>query len=183
MPHEESQRSQLSKAAASYYQERLKQAQEDKVRDDSLKKVVKAEEMPWENSPQGRIKHVMNETTGARVKTVDAFILELPPGGRSGKHRHFAEECFFVLEGRGYDLHWDVDVELKDKYYRKAQDKSQRFDWEEGDCVYIPVNTVHQHFNADAGKPARIICATNRAYRLVGYGDIEQLENAPDYKP
>ncbi|HEY4072513.1 MAG TPA: hypothetical protein VGM52_05350, partial [Herbaspirillum sp.] len=44
-------------------------------------------------------------------------------------------------------------------------------------------NTVHQHFNADPERPVRLISAINRIYQKFGLNDIEQLEDAPEYKP
>jgi gentisate 1,2-dioxygenase len=87
-----------------------------------------------------------------------------------------------VLEGRGYDLHWDVDVDITDKYYARMAKEPSRWDWQAGDLVYIPHNSVHQHFNADATKPARLISAANRLYKMLGYSRVEQLENAPEFR-
>ena len=87
-----------------------------------------------------------------RMETVDAYMQIIPPGSRSGKHRHLAEECLYVLEGRGYDLHQDCDVEITDTYHWKPQDEVKRYEWEAGDVIYIPPNTIHQHFNASAGQ-------------------------------
>ncbi|HEY9532220.1 MAG TPA: hypothetical protein VIQ55_12555, partial [Burkholderiales bacterium] len=47
----------------------------------------------------------------------------------------------------------------------------------------IPPNTIHQHFNAAADKPVRLISATNRIYKACGLNDLEQLEDAPEYDP
>jgi hypothetical protein len=41
---------------------------------------------------------------------------------------------------------------------------------------------VHQHFNGDPDKPARFISATSRMIRYIGFDDLEQIENAPEYK-
>jgi hypothetical protein len=49
--------------------------------------------------------------------------------------------------------------------------------------IYIPPNTIHQHFNADPGKPVRLISAINRIYKYCGLNDLEQLEDAPEYDP
>ena len=84
----------------------------------------------------------------------------------------------FILEGRGYSLHWDVGFDLKADYEWQIPNESKRFAWEEGDMVYVPVNTIHQHFNSDPEKPARFISASNRIYKYLGYGDIEQIEPA-----
>jgi hypothetical protein len=47
--------------------------------------------------------------------------------------------------------------------------------------VYIPHNTIHQHFNAAPAQPVRLISGSNRIYGMIGYSRIEQLENAPEY--
>ena len=100
-------------------------------------------------SRQGLLKHLLNEAMNTRMETVDAYMQIIPPGSRSGKHRQLAEECLYVLEGRGYDLHQDCDVEITDTYHWKPQAEVKRYEWEAGDVIYIPPNTIHQHFNAD----------------------------------
>lgn len=167
---------------SAHYRKRLQIAAEQKERAESLKKVIKPEDMPYEDSPHGHLTHIMNEDLNARFYSVDAYLQELAPGASSGKHRHVAEECVYILEGKGFDLHWDPEVELSDRYHWSWPKEPKRFEWEKGDCIYIPPNTIHQHFNADDSNPARFISATNRVYRHIGYGDIEQLENASDYK-
>lgn len=165
----------------SYYSDLLQKVKEERAAAEKLKKVFKAEEMPWELSPFGKLKHVVNETLPVRMLSVDSFILEIPGGSHSGKHRHMAEEFMFVLEGEGYDLHWDVEMELRDRYYYKIPDEPKRFEWKAGDCILIPVNTVHQHFNSNPDKPVRLISAANRLYRYLGYNDLENLEDAPEF--
>ena len=106
--------------------------------------------MPWENSPHGLLKHIVNEGMNTRAETVDAYMQVIPPGSKSGKHRQLAEQAFYVIEGRGYDIHVDCDLSIEnDKYTWKPDGDEKRFEWEAGDVVYIPPNTISQHFNAD----------------------------------
>lgn len=182
MPYEEAKRWNQGENSADFYNENLEEIKQERERKSHLLDVIKNADMPWEDSPMGHIKHLVNERMNTRVSTIDAYIQELPPGGRSGKHHHSAEEYHFILEGQGYDMHWDMDAELGERYTWKAQEEGKRWDWEEGDAVYIPPNTVHQHFNADPNKPARFISATNRVFKLVGYNDMEHLEDAPGYE-
>jgi len=165
------------------YKGLLEDAAEAPQRNAKRKKIVHPEEMPWEMSRQGLLKHLLNEQMNTRMETVDAYMQVIPPGSRSGKHRHLAEECLYVLEGRGYDLHQDCDVEITDTYHWKPQDEVKRWEWEAGDVIYIPPNTIHQHFNADAQQPVRLISAINRIYKQCGLNDLEQLEDAPEYDP
>jgi len=166
-----------------FYQGLLEDAAEQPARNTKRKKIVHPEDMPWEMSRQGLLKHLFNAQMNTRIETVDAYMQFLPPGSRSGRHRHLAEECLYVVEGRGYDLHQDCDVEITDSYHWKPVKEIQRFEWEAGDMIYIPPNTIHQHFNADPARPARLISAINRIYKNCGLNDLEQLEDAPEYDP
>ena len=165
------------------YQALLDDASTAPVRNAKRKKILKPEDMPWEMSRQGLLKHLLNEGMNTRMETVDAYMQIIPPGSHSGRHRHLAEECLYVLEGHGYDLHQDCDVEITDTYHWKPQEQIQRFDWQAGDVIYIPPNTIHQHFNASPDKPVRLISAINRIFKACGLNDLEQLENAPEYAP
>ena len=165
------------------YQALLDDAAAAPARNAKRKKIVHPEDMPWELSRMGLLKHLINEGMNTRMETVDAYMEIIPPGSRSGKHRHLAEECVYVLEGRGYDLHQDCDVEITDTYHWKPQTEVKRYEWEAGDVIYIPPNTIHQHFNASPDKPARLISATNRIYKACGLNDLEQLEDCPEYDP
>ena len=165
------------------YQSLLQEATELPKRNSQRRKVVHPEEMVWEMSRQGLLKHLLNSQMNTRMETVDAYMQIIPPGSRSGKHRHLAEECLYVVEGHGYDLHQDCDVEITDTYAWKPQAEIKRFEWEAGDVIYIPPCTIHQHFNADPARPARLISAINRIYKYSGLNDLEQIEDAPEYDP
>ena len=165
------------------YKALLEDAAQAPARNAKRKKVLHPEDMPWELSRHGLLKHLMNEGMNTRMETVDAYMLVIPPGSRSGKHRHLAEECLYVVEGRGYDLHQDCDVEITDTYHWLPQPEIKRFEWEAGDVIYIPPCTIHQHFNADSARPARLISCINRIYKNCGLNDLEQIEDAPEYDP
>jgi quercetin dioxygenase-like cupin family protein len=183
MAFEESLRALLGTKKADYYAQQLQKFQQFRQEAKKRKWKISAEEMPWENSPQGRIKHITNEQMDTMEFCLDVYQQLLPPRGRSGKHRHMAEELFFVLEGKGYDLHWDPQFKLGEEYIWSWSSDAKKYEWGEEDWVYIPPYTVHQHFNSDPENPARFITATNRIVRAMGFEGIEQLENAPDYKP
>ena len=168
---------------AKLYEELLNDAETAPARNAKRKKIVRPADMPWEMSRQGLLKHLLNEAMNTRMETVDAYMQIIPPGSRSGRHRHLAEECLYVVEGHGYDLHQDCDVEITDTYHWKPQERVQRFEWQAGDVIYIPPNTIHQHFNASPDKPVRLISAINRIFKASGLNDLEQLDNAPEYEP
>ncbi|MDR7390109.1 MAG: cupin domain-containing protein, partial [Armatimonadota bacterium] len=115
------------------------------------------------------------------VFSVDVHQQEIPPGSRSGKHWHMADEAIYVMSGRGYSLHWDVEAEIQDRYYARVAREPSRWDFQEGDLLYIPQNTIHQHFNADPDRPLVFLSAQNRLFKLLGYDSVVYLEDAPEY--
>lgn len=175
---------------ADYYEDYLESSKDNPLAqhgDGPLHKIIKPEEMPWEDSSHGRLKHVLNEhmceDMDIPARATDIYIQEIPPGSKSGKHRHMSEELVFILEGEGYDLHWDPTSVIRDTVEWEWPDEPQRFDWEEEDVVFIPNNTAHQHHNASDEDPVRLLIIQCRAYTHFGYGfeDMEQFEVAPEY--
>lgn len=132
----------------------------------SVPHVIKDKDCPWEATRMGKLKYFVNPFKPSGLMLYDAFLQEIPPGGRSGKHRHVSEEVHRILSGKGYDIQDGV-----------------RWDWQEEDVVFIPINTVHQHFNADPHRPARFIAFQSRLYHYVGHGGFEHLEDAPEFRP
>src|SRR5580765_6715730 len=68
------------------YQSLLEEATDMPRRNAQRKKIVRPDEMPWEMSRQGLLKHLLNAQMNTRMETVDAYMQVIPPGSRSGKH-------------------------------------------------------------------------------------------------
>ncbi len=115
------------------------------------------------------------------TQSLHAHYVTLAPGARDKGHGHQNEEFVYILKGRGFDMHWEVEVEITDRYHARPAKEPSRWGWKAGDLVYIPHNTIHQHFNGDPSSPVQLIVATNRLYKMIGYSRVEQLENAPDF--
>jgi uncharacterized RmlC-like cupin family protein len=145
---------------------------------ESAANVVKAEDMPFENSPDGLIKHLVHEKMGTRECCVDAYMQFIKPGNRTGKHRHMWEEVVFVAEGSGHDLHWDLKFDCDEAYSWDWEAEPRKYEWQRGDFIYIPPFSIHQHFNTSAGE-ARLIVISNRIIKAMGFNWLDQLENAP----
>ena len=182
MPYEEKTPAARGNLKADYYQQMLEQSKKFRAEYHQKKNIIHVEEMPWEDSPQGRIKHLVNEAMDTMECCMDMYLQELAPGSSSGQHRHMAEEVFFVLEGQGYDLHWDPSFSVDDKFVWSWEKEAKKYEWEEGDFVYIPPYTTHQHFNADPKQMARFVTGTSRLVKALGFDWWEQVENVPGYK-
>src|SRR5665811_345355 len=79
----ESDRWLLGEENARYYHDDLEDAGARPERDASRRKTIKAQELPWENSPHGLLKHLANPQMDLRIETIDAYMQIIPPGSHS----------------------------------------------------------------------------------------------------
>lgn len=145
------------------------------------KKVVRRRDTKWELTPLGKVRVMSSPEHGdVRIFSVDAFELEIPAGSRSGKSWKMADEMLHVVSGSGYSLHWEVEAELDDKYYARIAKEPTRHEFSKGDTLYVPQNTISQHFAADE-EPLLLFSGQNRIFKHLGYNNVVYLENAPEY--
>jgi quercetin dioxygenase-like cupin family protein len=109
-----------------------------------IPRVIRSEELPQE--PPTNRGYFHQKITRASEKGLEPLVSfrcwfeHIKPGLRTNKHGHMNEALFFVLKGRGYEIH-----------------EGKRYDWKEGDVVIVPPAVVHQHFNADPDNPATVL--------------------------
>ncbi|MCX2180234.1 cupin domain-containing protein [Streptomyces sp. SKN60] len=146
------------------------------------KKVISPKDTAWEMTPLGRTRVMASPgMTDGRIFSVDAYELDIAAGSRSGKYWKMADEVFYVLEGGGYALQWEVEAEIAEKYYARVAKEPKRFEITEGDTLYVPQNHICQLFAAD-GTPLRVFSAQNRVFKHLGYDTVHYVENAPEYQ-
>jgi gentisate 1,2-dioxygenase len=126
--------------------------------------VISYEAQSWEWCRQGRLKWFTHPEMDSAARRLWVYMQEIPPGSRSGKHRHMTEEQILVIEGRGYDVH-----------------DGTRWNWERGDLISIPAMAEHQHFNGAAKDSVLLLSSMPSVGTDLGLGGIEQLEDAPEY--
>ena len=145
------------------------------------KKVLKPADTRWETTRDGRVRVLSSpQRTDFRAFSMDIYQQEIPLGSRSAKHWHMADEALYVISGRGHSLQWDVEAEIADKYYAHVKKDPVRCEFATGDVVYVPQNTIHQHFNA-GNEPLTLLSAQNRLFKLLGYDSVVYLEDAPEH--
>jgi quercetin dioxygenase-like cupin family protein len=146
------------------------------------KKVVKPGDGAWETTRDGRVRVLCSkERDDVRVVSVDVYEQEIPAGSRSAKHWHMADEVLYVVSGSGHSLHWEVEAEIAEKYYARVAKEPTRHEFSPGDTIYVPQNTVHQHFNASDDEPLVLLSAQNRLIKYLGYDTVVYLEDAPEF--
>src|SRR6266511_3404237 len=62
-----------------HYRSLLEEATDMPRRNAQRRKIVHPDEMPWEMSRQGLLKHLLNAGMNTRMETVDAYMQIIPP--------------------------------------------------------------------------------------------------------
>lgn len=96
----------------------------------------------WWERIGGSAVHIDLEGTG---DLAGAYVCEIEGGKELKPQRHLYEELIFVLTGRGATSVWYEG-------WPKIT-----FEWEEGSLFAVPLNSWHQHYNADRQMPARFL--------------------------
>ena len=144
-------------------------------------KVMKPDDAAWETTPDGRVRVRVSRDTDSRVHSVDLYEQEIPPGSRSAKHWHMADEVVYVIAGSGYSLQWEVEAEIAERYYARIAKEPTRWPFHPGDTVYVPQNHVHQWFNTSESEPLVVLSCQNRLIKHLGYDTVVYLEDAPEF--
>jgi quercetin dioxygenase-like cupin family protein len=143
-------------------------------------KVIHSAGQAQQLTPLGYVRELNTPSrTDHRLFSVDVLELEVPAGSCTGRYWKMADEVLYVLAGSGYSLHWEVQAEIADRYYARFALAPTRHDFGPGDTLYVPPNTVAQHYAAD-GTPLRLLSAQNRMFKLLGYDSVHVLEPAPE---
>src|SRR4051812_35180991 len=150
---------------------------------DERKKVVKPADTVWETTRDGNVRVLCSkDTPDVRVFSVDVYEQEIPPGSRSAKHWHMADEVAYVVSGEGRSLQWDVEAEIAERYYARVAKEPTSWDFTADQTVYVPQNHVHQYVNASETEPLRLLVVQNRLIKYLGYDRVHYLEDAPEYE-
>jgi len=103
-------------------------------------RVYKGKKIPFRGGPAVFSKQFIDPQNAAVTQAIHSYIDVYAPGNHSQRHGHMNGAVFYILEGKGYDIHDRV-----------------RYDWEAGDACIVENACVHQHFNADPTRPARAL--------------------------
>lgn len=64
------------------------------------------------------------------TQNIQMHFVRVRPGKANNGHGHQNEAAFYILQGRGHEIHDGL-----------------RYDWDTGDVVVVHTDSVHQHFN------------------------------------
>jgi uncharacterized RmlC-like cupin family protein len=171
-----------SDASADFYAQALEASKLFRKEYQERLNVVKWHQMPMERSADGLIKHIINERMSTKECCIDIYMQFIPGGGATGTSRHLSEEVAFVIEGEGYDLHYDVRFDCKEEFVWEWDTKPKKFEWGPGDFIYIPPYCAHKRFNAVPDTEARVIVVNSRIMKAIGFDWFDQLEPARGFE-
>ena len=166
---------------ADFYAQALEASKQFRKEYTERKNVVKSREMPMERTADGLIKHIINAGMNTTECCIDIYMQFLDAGKATGTSRHLSEEVAFVIEGEGYDLHWDVNFHCADEFIWEWDKESKRFEWGPGDFIYIPPYCAHKRFNSGDSE-ARVVVINSRMMKAMGFDWFDQLEPAEGFE-
>ncbi len=165
-----------------FYAQALEESKKFRQEYPQKKNAVKWNEMPMERSADGLIKHIINEKMNTKEYCLDIYMQFIPAGGATGTSRHLTEEVAFVIEGNGYDLHYDVKFKCEVEFQWEWETTPKKFEWGPGDFIYIPPYCAHKRFNTDSNGEARVVVMNSRMMKAIGFDWYDQLEPAAGFE-
>ena len=171
-----------SEVTADFYAKALEASKQFRREYRNRVKVVKSFDMPMERTADGLIKHIINEGMNTTECCIDIYMQFIPANGATGTTRHLSEEVAFVIEGSGYDLHYDVSFKCAEEFIWEWDTEPKKYEWKPGDYIYIPPYCAHKRFNADPENEARVVVINTRIMRPMGFDWFDQLEPAEGFE-
>jgi mannose-6-phosphate isomerase-like protein (cupin superfamily) len=103
-------------------------------------RVYSSKDFAWKGGPGHFGKSIISPQAVTITQSIESHIEAYAPGAYGQKHGHLNSAVFYVLKGRGYDIH-----------------DGRRIDWKAGDVMIVENGCVHQHFNDDPEEEAVLL--------------------------
>lgn len=94
------------------------------------------------------------------TQTLQVHFVEIPAGKANHGHGHQNEAAFYILQGKGYEIHDD-----------------QRYEWSKGDLVFVHTDSVHRHFND--GDETAVALVMKAKSMWMYFGLVQQGRSGP----
>lgn len=103
-------------------------------------RIIHSADIPYKGGPRLFGSKAINPQNSRILQAFETHIESLGPGSFGQRHGHVNSAVFFILEGRGHDVHNGV-----------------HYPWAAGDAAIVENSCVHQHINDDPDHEARIL--------------------------
>jgi quercetin dioxygenase-like cupin family protein len=138
-------------------------------------RVYPSSTLKWKGGPQNFGRKIINPQSVKVAQSVEAHIEAVAPNGHTQKHGHMNSAVFYILKGRGYDIH-----------------DRRRIEYQAGDALVVENSCVHQHFNSDPDEELIILVMKAKPLflfmhmlfqKVVEYPPTEPVPGHEDYVP
>jgi quercetin dioxygenase-like cupin family protein len=138
-------------------------------------RVYSSRDFDWKGGPQVFGKHIISPQHASVSQSIETHIEAYGPTAYGQKHGHLNSAVFFVLKGRGHDIH-----------------DGRRIEWKAGDIMVVENGCVHQHFNDDPDHEAILLVMKAKPLflfmhllfqKMVSYPPNEPIKGHEEYAP
>lgn len=138
-------------------------------------RIYTSREAEWKGGPGLYGKHVVSPQHANVAQSIETHIEAYAPGSYGQKHGHLNSAVFYVLEGKGHDIH-----------------DGRVIPWQAGDVMLVENGCVHQHFNDDEKEQALLLVFKAKPLfhfmnlifqKIVSYPPTEPTEGNKNFAP
>jgi quercetin dioxygenase-like cupin family protein len=134
----------------------------------SQPRIYSTRALKWKGGPQnfGKDKGPIEPQTSRITQAIETHVDCFAPGGHGQKHGHMNSAVFFVLKGKGHDVH-----------------DRRRIDWEAGDALIVENGCVHQHFSDDPDDATLVLIMKAKPVFLFMHLMFQSMVEYPPKEP
>ncbi|MGE5539078.1 MAG: cupin domain-containing protein [Gemmatimonas sp.] len=129
-------------------------------------RVYRSTDWKWKGGPHNYGKKIINPQSVNVAQSIECHLDAYAPGGHGQKHGHMNSAVFFVLKGKGHDVH-----------DRKS------IPWDAGDAMIVENGCVHQHFNDDPKNDAVVLIMKAKPLFLFMHMIFQKMVQYPPTTP
>ena len=132
----------------------------------SQPRIYPTQDLKWKGGPQNFGKKVINPMAVKIAQSIESHIDAFAPGGHGQRHGHMNSAVFFVLKGKGHDVH-----------------DGRRLEWEAGDAMIVENCCVHQHFTDDPDEETLVLIMKSKPLFLFMHLMFQRIVEFPPKVP
>jgi quercetin dioxygenase-like cupin family protein len=132
----------------------------------SQPRVYRTKDLKWKGGPGSYGKKIINPQSAKVTQSIETHMEVYAPGGRNSKHGHMNSAVFFVLKGKGHDVH-----------------DGRRYDWEAGDAMIVENACVHQHFSDETDDECILLVMKAKPLFLFMHMLFQKVAEFPSKNP
>jgi mannose-6-phosphate isomerase-like protein (cupin superfamily) len=132
----------------------------------AAQRVYPSSDWKWKGGPHNYGKKIINPQAVNVAQSIECHLDAYAPGGYGQKHGHMNSAVFFVLKGKGHDVHDRKSVP-----------------WAPGDAMIVENGCVHQHFNDDPDNDAVVLIMKAKPLFLFMHMIFQKMVQYPPTTP